>query len=91
MSEDTWVVLAEHLMNTAWVQLDDACLELLALESELVAHDIDVVFDPFRPGEGGSFTRTLEQPIKLMVRQRDLEQAQLIAAALASETADEDG
>jgi len=87
MSEDSWVVLAQHLMNTAWVQLDDGCLELLTLESELTAQNIESGFDPFRPGEGGGFTRTLEQPVRLMVREGDLVRAQEIAAGLASELA----
>ena len=87
MSEDSWVVLDQHLMNTAWVQLDTRCLQLLALESELTAHNIESGFDPFRPGEGGGYTRTLEQPIRLLVRAVDFERAQEIAAALATEFA----
>ncbi len=89
MSSDSWVVLAQHVMNTAWVQLDDGCLELLALESELTAQHIESGFDPFRPGEGGGYTRTLEQPIRLMVRETDLPRAQQIAAAFAAESAAE--
>jgi hypothetical protein len=85
--EDSWVVLVEHIMNTAWVQIDDACLQLLALESELDAHGIESAFDPFRPGEGGGYTRTLEQPVRLMVKQVDVERAREIAVALAAEMA----
>lgn len=72
-------------MNTAWVPLDTRSLELLALESELDAARIECAFDPFRPGEGGSYTRTVAQPIRLLVKEADLERAMEIAAALESE------
>ena len=55
-SEGPWAVLAQHSMDTAWVSLDSGSLALLELESELEAKGIDVGFDPFRPGEGGSFS-----------------------------------
>lgn len=83
------MVLAEHVMNTAWVPLDGACIEMLALESELRAQGIEVVFEPFRPGEGGSFTRTIDQPIRMLVPGSELERAREVAAALASESGDE--
>ena len=85
VSAESWTVLAEHVMNTSLVQLDDACIRLLALESELRSQGIDTAFDPFRPGEGSMWTRTLAQPIRLMVRSADLGRALEIAAALASE------
>ncbi len=84
-----WAVLCEHVMNTAWVPLDGDCLRMLALESELDAQGIEVAFDPFRPGEGAAFTRTLAQPIRLMVKEADLERARAIDAALEVEEAPE--
>jgi hypothetical protein len=85
MSDESWVVLVEHVMNSAWVPIDGPSMEMLGLESELTAAGIDVVFDPFRPGEGGSYTRTLEQPIRMLVREADLAEARRIAAAFSFE------
>jgi hypothetical protein len=79
MHEETWVVVARHTMDTAWLSIDGASVELLGLESELLAREIDVVFDPFRPGEGSSFSRTIRQPIRLLVKQSDAERAREIA------------
>ena len=81
-SEGPWAVLAQHSMDTAWVSLDSGSLALLELESELEAKGIDVGFDPFRPGEGGSFTRSLAQPIRLMVPASDLPLAREMASEL---------
>jgi len=91
LAEDEWVVLTEHLVNTAWVPLDTQSLQLLALESELDTAGIECAFDPFRPGEGGSYTRTVAQPVRLLVKQPDLDRAQEIAAALESETGPAEG
>ena len=82
MPEDPWVVVAEHLMDTAWVSLDGESIALLAFENELAGQGIGTCFDPFRPGEGGSYTRTLAQPIRLLVKERDAELARQIAADL---------
>ena len=58
---------------------------MLALETELNAQGIDVVFDPFRPGEGATYTRSLDQPIRLMVRSSDLERAREVARSMEIE------
>ena len=80
-----WVVVAEHVMNTGLVPVDAPSIQLLALESELQAQGIDVMFEPFRPGEGSAWTRSMAQPIRLMVREPNLTRAREIAAELAAE------
>ena len=82
MPEDPWVVVAEHLMDTAWVSLDGESVALLAFENELKGQGIEACFDPFRPGEGGSYTRTLAQPLRLLVKEENAELARQIAADL---------
>jgi hypothetical protein len=69
--DESWVVVAEHVMPVAWVPLDGGCLELIFFETLLRDDGIDVVFDPFRPGEGGGFTRDCAQPVRLLVRASD--------------------
>lgn len=78
---EDWVVLTEHTFRFGWASLgtmDDAGFRLIALKSELQAQGVDVQFDPFAPGEGGGFTDTFYQPIRLLVRKQDLERARNI-------------
>ena len=62
--------------------LDSEAVELLGLESELTAQGIESAFVPFRPGEGFSYTRSISQPIRLMVTEGDLLRAREVATAL---------
>ena len=61
-----------------WVLIDGDGAELLFLEAALKQEGIDAAFDPFRPGEAGGFTRDCAQPVRLMVRQSDLDRAREI-------------
>jgi len=81
VSEQSWVVLTEHLLRIGWTSLDQTTFELLALESELLDAGIPAAFDPFRPGESGGFTETVQQPIRLLVRSEDLDRAREVMAA----------
>jgi len=58
--------------------MDDAGFRLIALHSELEAQGIDARFDPFAPGEGGGFTDTFYQPIRLLVLDWQLDQARTV-------------
>jgi hypothetical protein len=78
--DDSWVVVAEHVMPVAWVPIDAGCVELLFFEVVLKDEGIDVAFDPFRPGEGGGFTRDCAQPVRLMVKTSDSERARSLIA-----------
>lgn len=80
-----WAVVAEHLMSPSIVPLDAACIRMLALESELLGEGIPCVFTPHRPGEGFGYSRSVDQPIRLLVRGHDLPRAQRIAAELEAE------
>lgn len=86
MADEAWVVVAQHLMPNAWVPLDPGSAELLFFEALLRDHGIEVAFDPFRPGEAGGFTRDCAQPVRLRVKESDVERAKaLIAEASQSE------
>ena len=91
MADDTWVVLAEHLMPTSWTPIDSGGLELLFFEAALKDQGVDVAFDPFRPGEGGGFTRDCAQPVRLMVRASDLERSRALLAEAAVDDETEPG
>jgi hypothetical protein len=82
--DDAWVVLEEHLMPTAWTPIDAGGLRLLYLEAVLKDQGIDTAFDPFRPGEGGGFTRDCAQPVRLLVKELDLNRARALAAEAAA-------
>ena len=84
VGEGDWVVLAEHRLFAGWVPIDAGGLELLLFEALLGDEGIEAEFDPFRPGEGGGFTRDCDQPLRLMVRTGDLERARsLVSVARA--------
>jgi len=78
VSDEPWVVLEEHMLPVGWVLIDGDGAELLFLEAALKQEGIDAAFDPFRPGEAGGFTRDCAQPVRLMVRQSDLDRAREI-------------
>ena len=59
---DEWAVLAEHRLQYAWIPIDEGSLELLFLEDELTTHGIQVVFEPYRPGESGGYTEVSANP-----------------------------
>jgi len=82
VGDDEWVVLAEHMQQFAWVQIDVAGADLLALEDALHDQGVEVAFLPYRPGESGGFTDALRQPLQLLVRRPDLTRAREIAAEL---------
>jgi hypothetical protein len=90
MAGDGWVVLVEHQMNPWLLPIDGTCIAMLGLEDALLAEDIEVVFDPFRPGEGASFTRDSQQPIRLLVQESQLDQALEIARRLEREAQEAD-
>jgi len=79
MAESEWVVLAEHLQQTAWIPIDGAGVELLALDDALRDQGIESNFQPYRPGESGGFTDAVQQPVQLLVRRVDVTQARQIA------------
>ena len=84
---DEWVVLTEHTFRFGWASLgvmDDAGFRLIALKSELESGGIPVQFDPFAPGEGGGFTDTFYQPIRLLVRSADIPRAVRVLEDFAS-------
>ena len=85
---DEWVVVAQHLLQFAWVPLDSASLDLLALEDGLRDQGIDSSFLPYRPGESGGFTDALRQPLQLLVRSEDAVRARQIAVDLLSADCD---
>ncbi len=86
MADQAWVAVAQHLMPNAWVPVDPGSAELLFFEAVLRDSGIEVAFDPFRPGEGGGFTRDCAQPVRLLVMRSDLQRARaLIAEASRSE------
>ncbi len=87
MPDDAWVVLREHIMNPSLLPIDGVSVVLLALEAELHKHGIEAGFDPSRPGEALSWTRSVAQPFRLLVKQADFAQAQEIALALEDEIA----
>lgn len=88
LDSENWVTLREHVMNPSLLSMDGGAIALLNLEAELQAQDIDVSFDPYRPGEGAGWSRSVAQPIELLVRETDLERAEEIAALLDSEDAE---
>lgn len=90
MADDAMVVLVEHQMNPWLVPIDGTCIAMLGLEDALLAEGIDVVFDPFRPGEGASFTRDSQQPIRLLVRESQRDHALEIARRLEREAQEAD-
>jgi hypothetical protein len=79
---DEWVVIAQHMLEYAWVPIDGAGFELLALEDGLRSQGIDSSFLPYRPGESGGFTDALRQPLQLLVRREDVDRAQQVAVDL---------
>ena len=79
---DEWTVLVEHMMEWSWICLDGTCVAMLGLESELTAQGIDVVFDPFRPGDGSSYTRSIMQPVRMMVKASEFDRAHEVAESL---------
>jgi hypothetical protein len=78
--DEDWVVLAEHLLSLGSAPIDGTGVELLYFEALLRDNGIDAAFDPFRPGEGGGFTRNFLQPVRLLVKACDLERAQALVA-----------
>lgn len=87
MPDDNWVVLREHTMNPSLLSIDGAVVVLLALASELQDSGIESGFDPCRPGEALSWTRSVAQPFRLLVKELDFARAQEIALALEAEFA----
>lgn len=90
MGGDAWVVLVEHQMNPWLVPIDGTCIAMLGLEDALLAEGVEVVFDPFRPGEGAGFTRDSQQPIRLLVRESQRDQALGIAHRVEREAQEAD-
>jgi hypothetical protein len=86
VAEDEWVVLAQHQLFVGWVPIDAGGMDLLMYEALLKGVGIDTEFDPFRPGEGGGFTRDCYQPLRLMVRSSDIERAQALIAEVEGGT-----
>jgi hypothetical protein len=84
MESEAWVVLKEHHIPVGWIPIDGGEMELLFLESELLASGIDVIFDPRRPGDNYT-TQDVAMNLKLMVKEPDLERAQEILRDLARE------
>lgn|GEM_PF-2112303 len=82
MGEDEWVVLAQHMQQFAWVPIDVAGADMLALEDALRGQGVEVAFLPYRPGESGGFTDALRQPLQLLVQRRELIRAREIAVEL---------
>ena len=84
---DSWVILAEHMLQLSWNPIDPGGLDLLFLEGELISQGIEAAFDPFRPGEGGGYTKGAQQPVRLLVKEADLDRARQIARdVLGSQT-----
>ena len=79
-SADEWVVVAQHMLNYAWVPVDTASFDLLALEDALLQQGIESSFLPYRPGESGGYTDSLRQPLRLLVRRQDVQRARQVAA-----------
>lgn len=87
MADGDWVVLMTHPMGAGTSPVDAAALEMLHVESELVAKGIEVGWDPFRPGEGfqGFFGNVAwPRPLHMLVQRADLAEAQEIIRALHS-------
>jgi hypothetical protein len=78
-SDVEWVVVAEHLQQYAWIPIDTAGFELLALADALEDQGLEVAFLPYRPGESGGFTDAIRQPLQLLVRRPDAPRAHDIA------------
>jgi len=81
-SAEEWVVIAQHMLEYAWVPIDGAGFELLALEDGLRDQGIGSAFLPYRPGESGGFTDALRQPLQLLVRREDIDRARQVAVDL---------
>ena len=79
MTDDDWVVVAQHLQQVAWVPIDGASINLLSLEDALRDQGIEVSFLPYRPGESGGFTDALRQPLQLLVQRPDVVHAREVA------------
>lgn len=84
MGDEQWVVLMEHHIPVGWIPIDGGEMELLAVESELLASGIDVIFDPRRPGDNYP-SQSVAMNLKLMVKEPDLQRAQEILRDLDGE------
>jgi hypothetical protein len=73
--DDEWVVVAEHVMQAAWVPIDSGGMDLIYYESVLNEQGIETGFLPYRPGENPGFTRSVEQPVQLLVKAIDAARA----------------
>jgi hypothetical protein len=82
VGDEEWVVLAQHMQQIAWVPIDVAGADLLALEGALHDQGVEVAFLPYRPGEGGGFTDAIRQPLQLLVKRPDVVRAREIAVEL---------
>lgn len=80
--QEEWVVIAQHMLGYAWVPIDGAGFELLALEDGLRDQGIESSFLPYRPGESCGFTDALRQPLQLLVRREDIDLARQVAVDL---------
>jgi hypothetical protein len=70
------------MQQFAWVPIDVAGADLLALEDALRDRGVEVAFLPYRPGESGGFTDALRQPLQLLVKRFDVVRAREIAVEL---------
>jgi hypothetical protein len=86
--DEPWVVIAQHTLQLAWNPIDAASIDLLSLEGALGEQGIEAAFLPYRPGESGGFTDAVRQPLQLLVRRSDAEQARRIAVEFLGEGCD---
>jgi len=75
MSEESWSILLEHQLPTSLESLDGETIMMLGLEEVLRDERIDVVFDPFRPGEGHAGVYGCAVPLRMLVQTVDLARA----------------
>ena len=79
MTDQNWVVLAQHVQQIAFNPIDGPAIDMLALEDALRDDGIESSFLPYRPGEGGGFTDAIRQPVQLLVKSGDLARARELA------------
>ena len=81
------VVVAECWMSALGGEFGDDALAILELEAQLAEQGLDAAFDPARPGDGASYTRSIgtARPVRLLVREDEADRARQVARELGLE------